>query len=194
MNLVFATQNLHKAAEIQKMMPSGIRVLTLNDLQCDDDIAETADTLEGNALLKARHIYAKFGTACFADDTGLEIAALNGAPGVLSARYAGEAKDAGANMDLVLKKLAGQQNRQARFRTVIALIVAGQETLFEGIVEGVITEKPSGDQGFGYDPIFKPNGFDLTFAEMPLAAKNAISHRGRAIEALIAHLATNAAQ
>ncbi|MBI3134189.1 MAG: non-canonical purine NTP diphosphatase [Bacteroidetes bacterium] len=191
MNLVFATQNRNKAAEIQKMVPAGITVQTLQDIQCNDDIAETGSTLEENALLKARYIYNKFGVNCFADDTGLEVEALQGRPGVLSARYAGESKDAGDNMNLVLEQLLHESNRKARFRTVIALILDGKEHLFEGIVNGYITVSMSGTGGFGYDPIFKPEGFEGTFAEMTADEKNKISHRGLAVNALIGFLKTH---
>jgi XTP/dITP diphosphohydrolase len=185
MNLVFATQNRNKAAEIQKMMPAGITIQTLQDLNCDDDIAETGDTLEANALIKARYIHQKFGVNCFADDTGLEVAALDGRPGVLSARYAGTSKSAGDNMDLLLHELNGNPNRDARFRTVIALILNEKEYLFEGVVNGVITPDKSGNEGFGYDPVFKPAGYELTFAQISLEEKNRISHRGKAVKGLI---------
>jgi XTP/dITP diphosphohydrolase len=177
MHLLFATQNKHKALlskpnyEIQKMMPAGVVVKTLQDLNCDDDIPETGDTLEENALIKARYVYQKFGVNCFADDTGLEVEALNGKPGVLSARYAGEAKNADDNMNLLLHELQNVTNRNARFRTVIALIIDGTEILFEGIVNGIILKEKSGAQGFGYDPIFKPIESDHSFAEMNLGRK-----------------------
>ncbi|MBK9593262.1 MAG: non-canonical purine NTP diphosphatase [Crocinitomicaceae bacterium] len=192
MQLLFATQNKHKALEIQKMMPTGVVVKTLQDLNCDDDIPETGDTLEENALIKARYVYQKFGVACFADDTGLEVEALNGKPGVLSARYAGEAKNADDNMNLLLHQLQNITNRNARFRTVIALIIDGRELLFEGIVNGVILEEKTGTEGFGYDPIFKPNESADSFAEMNLDDKNKISHRGRAIAKLVHYIETSA--
>lgn len=185
MNLIFATQNKHKAQEIQVLMPDGITVKTLADINCQDDIPETSPTLEGNASLKSAFVLSKFNVDCFADDTGLEIDALNGAPGVLSARYAGEAKDSNANMDLVLSQLEGEENRKAQFRTVISLRLFGQEYLFEGLVKGEITENKSGKEGFGYDPIFKPDGFDCTFSEMSMEEKNKISHRGLAIAKMI---------
>jgi XTP/dITP diphosphohydrolase len=185
MKLVFATQNKNKAAEIQKMTPAGITIQTLQDLSCDDDIPETGDTLEANALIKARYVHQKFGVNCFADDTGLEVAALNGRPGVLSARYAGESKSAQDNMNLLLDEMKDKEDRSARFRTVIALIIDTKEYLFEGIVEGSITTYKAGNEGFGYDPIFKPTGHTLTFAGMSLNEKNTISHRGRAVKALI---------
>ena len=191
MKLVFATQNRNKAFEIQKMTPAGIVIQTLQDLGCEDDIAETGDTLEANARIKARYIHQKFGVDCFADDTGLEVAALDGRPGVLSARYAGESKNAQNNMNLLLAELKNNSNRTARFRTVIALIIAGQEYLFEGIVNGSITLEKSGHEGFGYDPIFKPDEATVTFAEMSIEEKNKISHRGRALSKLIQFLETN---
>jgi XTP/dITP diphosphohydrolase len=193
MHLLFATQNKHKALEIQKMMPSGVVVKTLQDLNCDDDIPETGDTLEENALIKARYVYQKFGADCFADDTGLEVEALNGKPGVLSARYAGEAKNADDNMNLLLHELQTLTNRNARFRTVIALIIGGKELLFEGIVNGVILEEKTGTEGFGYDPIFKPNESSDSFAEMNLEDKNKISHRGRAMTQLVHYIEASAA-
>ena len=185
MKLIFATQNSHKAEEIQKMLPENIRVLTLKDIGCHEDIPETATTLEGNAALKSAYVVENYSVNCFADDTGLEIKALNGEPGVLSARYAGEKKDSEANMDLVLQKLSGESNRKARFRTVISLRLNGKEYLFEGRVNGTIMEKRSGVEGFGYDPIFQPDGYDITFAEMSMEEKNKISHRGRAVRKLV---------
>lgn len=155
---------------------------------CDDDIPETGVTLSDNASQKAWYVYQKFGMSCFADDTGLEIEALNGAPGVYSARYAGEMRDALHNMSLVLQQMKGEENRRARFRTVISLIHDGEELQFEGIVNGVITESPMGEKGFGYDPIFMPDGFDATFAQLDLSVKNQVSHRGRAVALLIAHI------
>lgn len=193
MQLLFATQNKHKALEIQTMMPSGVVVKTLQDLNCDDDIPETGDTLEENALIKARYIYQKFGVNCFADDTGLEVEALNGKPGVLSARYAGEAKNAEDNMNLLLHELQNVQNRNARFRTVIALIIDGTEILFEGIVNGVILKEKTGMEGFGYDPIFKPIESPASFAEMELEEKNKISHRGRAMAKLVNYIESSGA-
>jgi XTP/dITP diphosphohydrolase len=194
MIMIFATQNKHKALEIQKMMPTGVVVKTLQDLNCDDDIPETGDTLEENALIKARYVYQKFGVNCFADDTGLEVEALNGRPGVLSARYAGEAKNADDNMNLLLKELQNESNRNARFRTVIALIIDGTEILFEGIVNGTILKEKSGTQGFGYDPIFKPNEANASFAEMNLEDKNKISHRGRAMVQLVNYIEASEVQ
>lgn len=188
MKLVFATQNQHKAAEIQKMLPSAVTVQSLRDLNCYDDIPETGDTLEANALIKARFVHKKWGLNCFADDTGLEIDFLHGKPGVHSARYAGESKDNEQNMNLVMDQLKNTTNRKACFRTVIALILDNREILFEGIVNGTITQNKSGNGGFGYDPIFIPDGYDKTFAEMTPEEKNEISHRGRAISKLISHI------
>lgn len=188
MELIFATQNRNKAKEIQALLPDHIAVKTLSEIGCHDDIQETAATLEGNAQLKAEYVNTHFNVNCFADDTGLEIEVLNNAPGVYSARYAGEQKDANDNMDLVLAHLRGQTNRKARFRTVIALILDGKTYQFEGIVEGEICVEKSGTAGFGYDPIFKPNGFDQTFSEMSLEEKNKISHRGIAVRKLIQFL------
>lgn len=188
MKIVFATQNENKVAEIQQLMPAGIEVMSLKSIGCTDDIPETANTLEGNALIKARYIFEKFGLNCFADDTGLEIAVLNGKPGVLSARYAGESKSANANMNLVLEEMKNASDRTAQFRTVIAAIIEGEELFFEGIVTGKITEEKSGVKGFGYDPVFLPDGFQQTFAEMNLDEKNKISHRGKAVGKLITWL------
>lgn len=193
MQLIFATQNKNKAIEIQKMMPAGVIVKTLQDLNCHDDIAETGDTLEENALIKARYVFEKFGINCFADDTGLEVEALNGKPGVLSARYAGEAKNADDNMNLLLQELQNESNRSARFRSVIALILDGKEILFEGIVNGVILKEKTGTEGFGYDPIFKPKESTASFAEMGLEDKNKISHRGRAIAQLVHYIEASSA-
>lgn len=185
MELVFATNNQHKLNEIQALLGETIRVLSLNDINCDEDIPETGTTLEANALQKSEYIYRRYGVNCFADDTGLEIDALSGEPGVYSARYAGEEKNAEANMEKVLKNLNGQKNRKAKFRTVISLMMDGVEYQFEGVVEGEILESGSGSEGFGYDPIFKPDGYQESFAEMDMTLKNSISHRGRAIVKLI---------
>jgi XTP/dITP diphosphohydrolase len=181
LNLVFATNNRHKLTEVREIVGSSFRVLSLEDIGCYDDIPETADTLEGNALLKARYVKQKYGHDCFADDTGLEIPALNNAPGVYSARYAGEAKNAKANMQKVLRELQNQTDRSAHFRTVIALITGEKECLLEGTVEGTITHEARGEAGFGYDPIFVPQGYTNTFAEMEAEIKNSISHRAEAI-------------
>ncbi|WP_317133898.1 RdgB/HAM1 family non-canonical purine NTP pyrophosphatase [Brumimicrobium oceani] len=182
--LIFATQNKNKALEIQGLLPSNTVVKTLQDINCDDDIPEDQPDLAGNALQKARYVYEKFNVNCFADDTGLEIDALDNEPGVFSARYAGPEKDSEKNMDLVLKKLADNTNRKAQFRTAIALILDGKEYLFEGKVIGEIRKQRSGAKGFGYDPIFEPENYGKTFAEMSLEEKNERSHRSRAIAAL----------
>jgi XTP/dITP diphosphohydrolase len=183
--LVFATNNKHKLAEVGDILKERVEILSLNDIDCHDDIPETADTLEGNALIKAHYIYNKYHKNCFADDTGLEVEALGGAPGVYSARYAGgEGHDSEANMTKLLINLNGEANRKARFRTVVALIIDGEEHLFEGIVEGQIIDERRGGQGFGYDPIFVPDGFDKTFAELGEEVKNTISHRSRAVNKL----------
>jgi XTP/dITP diphosphohydrolase len=182
MKLIFATQNLNKAKEIEQLLSEPFEVLTLAQMNCHDDIPETAETLEGNAEMKSRYIFEKFGVDCFADDTGLEIEALNGRPGVYSARYAGEQKNAEDNMTKVLQELAEESNRNARFRTVISLIWKGEQFQFEGIVNGVIATEKSGELGFGYDPIFIPESQNETFAEMNLTKKNTMSHRARAFE------------
>ena len=188
MKLVFATNNQHKLQEISQLFNGSIELLSMNDIGCDDDIPENQDTLEGNASEKSFFIFNKYGINCFADDTGLEIDALKGEPGVYSARYAGEARNSENNMDLVLKKLDKIKNRKARFRTVISLVIDGHETQFEGVVDGCILEEKRGKVGFGYDPIFQPDGYDLSFAEMPLDEKNKISHRGRAVQKLAEYL------
>lgn len=188
MEIVFATNNRHKLEEIQAMLGDEFKLLSLADIGCNEEIPEEQPTLEGNASQKAFFVYNKYNCDCFADDTGLEIEALDGEPGVFSARYAGEEKNSNANMDKVLSKLSKIKNRNARFRTVISLVLNGEETRFEGIVEGEILHEKRGTAGFGYDPIFRPLGFDKTFAEMDLAEKNKISHRGRAIQKLVAHL------
>ncbi|WP_430812723.1 MULTISPECIES: non-canonical purine NTP diphosphatase [unclassified Carboxylicivirga] len=185
MELVFATNNQHKLDEIQVLLGQHIKVLSLMDIGCSDEIPETGYTLEANALQKARYIYDRYGMNCFADDTGLEIDALNGAPGVYSARYAGPARDAEANMTKVLQELEGAVNRKARFRTVMALIIDGKFHQFEGCVEGDILSEQTGHAGFGYDPIFQPESYNMSFAEMPLEEKNKISHRGRAVVKLV---------
>lgn len=169
-------------------MGDSFQIESMRSLGINEDIPEDQQTLEGNALQKARFLYDRTGESCFADDTGLEVDALNGAPGVYSARYAGEAKNSLDNMALLLKNMSGIQNRKARFRTVIALILDGKEYLFEGVVKGTIAEEPRGTAGFGYDPLFVPDGYSTTFAEMDSEAKNAVSHRGRAVEKLAAFL------
>ena len=195
--IVFATNNKNKLAEIREMLAgSGVEILSLGDIGCHDDIPETAATLEGNALQKARYIYDKYGLSCFADDTGLEVDALDGAPGVYSARYAGgEGHDSEANMAKLLAELDGKDDRRARFRTVVALIQAGDADdpkLFEGTVSGEIIKEKRGGEGFGYDPIFRPDGYDKTFAELGHEVKNKISHRAKAIEKLIQFIIHNA--
>lgn len=187
--LVFATNNAHKLEEIRAILGDKVEVLSLKDIQCDVDIPETADTLEGNAVLKAEYIYRHYGLDCFADDTGLEVEALNGAPGVYSARYAGgEGHDSEANMRELLAEMEGKTNRKAQFRTAICLIEGGAEHLFEGMVKGEIIEEKRGASGFGYDPVFMPEGYTETFAEMGSEEKNRISHRARAVQALCAYL------
>ncbi|MBC8006028.1 MAG: non-canonical purine NTP diphosphatase [Verrucomicrobia bacterium] len=188
MKLVFATNNEHKLYEIKQLLDQSIELLSLNDIDCTDDIPENQDTLEGNASEKSFYIYNKYGVNCFADDTGLEIEALNGEPGVYSARYAGEQRSAENNMNLVLDKLSIINNRKARFRTVISLVINGRETQFEGIVDGHILKEKRGKTGFGYDPIFQPDESNLSFAEMSLEEKNKISHRGRAVQKLVEYL------
>lgn len=182
--LVFATNNAHKLEEIRAIMGDNIEILSLNDIDCHDDIPETAATLEGNASIKAHYIYDHYGMDCFADDTGLEVDCLNGAPGVFSARYAGDGHDSEANMNKLLHEMQGKTDRKARFRTVISLIQHGEENLFEGIVEGAITTDRQGTSGFGYDPIFRPDGYDLTFAQLGNEVKNRISHRAKAVDSL----------
>lgn len=185
MKLVFASNNKNKIAEIQQLIGDKFEIVSLQDIGCTEDIPETAETIEGNAILKAQYVYDKYGLSCFADDTGLEIEALNGEPGVYSARYAGEQKNADDNMALVLQKLESQTNRSAQFKTVIALNFGSEHFLFEGIVKGTITPIKRGNEGFGYDPIFQPEGFDVTFAEMSMQQKSTISHRGKAVEKLV---------
>ena len=186
--LVFATNNAHKLEEIRAILGDRIEVLSLKDIHCDTDIPETADTLEGNAALKAEYIYRNYGMDCFADDTGLEVEALGGAPGVYSARYAGSGHDSEANMKKLLAELNGVTDRKARFRTAICLIEGGEKHLFEGIVKGEIIENKRGNSGFGYDPVFVPEGYAETFAEMGNDEKNKISHRARAVQQLCAYL------
>lgn len=188
MQIVFATNNLNKIKEVQALIPSHIKLLSLKEIDCNEDIPETQNTIEGNAKQKADYIKNKFGLDCFADDTGLEVDTLNGEPGVYSARYAGAQKNAVDNMNLLLNNLKNKNNRKAQFKTVIALHFNGKEITFTGICEGQITTDKSGDKGFGYDPIFKPNGYQKTFAEMDLELKNSIGHRGKAVSQLIAFL------
>ncbi|WP_027420901.1 non-canonical purine NTP diphosphatase [Crocinitomix catalasitica] len=188
MELIFATQNINKAKEIQALVPKTIAIKTLQEIGCNEDVPETAPTLEGNAKQKSDYVFEHYKVNCFADDTGLEIDVLNGEPGVFSARYAGPQRDSNDNMDLVLKKLKGNSNRKARFKTVISLILNGENHTFEGVVNGTIIEEKSGMEGFGYDPIFKPDGFDSTFSEMSMEDKNSISHRGIAVRKLVEFL------
>jgi XTP/dITP diphosphohydrolase len=182
--LVFASGNDNKVAEVEFKMGGSIKLRGLKSIGCTEDIPETGDTLEENAIMKARYVWENFGVSCFADDTGLEVESLQGAPGVLSARYAGPQRNTRDNMALLLSNLSDKSNRRARFRTVICLIDNGVEHLFEGIVNGTIIEQGRGEEGFGYDPIFLPDGSDKTFAEMSMVEKNDLSHRGRAIAAL----------
>lgn len=188
MELIFATQNEDKVKEIQKLMPSYIVVKSLKAIGCTDDIPETQETLEENAIQKAQYIVEKYNINCFSDDTGLEVTALNGAPGVYSARYAGPTKNSDDNMQLLLNELKDKEDRSAQFRTAIALIIDGKTQTFEGTVEGEIRKEKAGAEGFGYDPIFEPEGRGVTFAEMPLSEKNEISHRARALKKMIQFL------
>lgn len=185
MTLVFATHNPNKLKEIQMLIPNTIQLKSLTDIGCTEEIIEDASTVKGNALLKAQYVKQKYNMNCFADDTGLEVESLNGEPGVYSARYAGEQKNAEDNMDKLLKVLANKHNRKARFKTVIALIIDDNEYTFEGICEGTITHKKTGESGFGYDPIFMPESYNETFAQMPLSLKNKIGHRGKAVQKLV---------
>jgi XTP/dITP diphosphohydrolase len=188
MKLVFATNNLHKLKEVQEMLSNSIEVLSLKDIGCFEDIEETEITLEGNAKLKADYITEKYGFDCFADDTGLEVEALDGEPGVYSARYAGEHGNAEKNMEKLLIKLQNKSNRKAKFRTIIALNLSNKQYLFEGICDGKILNEKTGVKGFGYDPIFKPSNASCSFAEMNSEEKNIISHRGIAIQELVQFL------
>jgi XTP/dITP diphosphohydrolase len=188
MKLVFATNNLHKLKEVQEMLSNSIEVLSLKDIGCFEDIEETEITLEGNAKLKADYITEKYGFDCFADDTGLEVEALDGKPGVYSARYAGEHGNAEKNMEKLLIKLQNKSNRKAKFRTIIALNLSNKQYLFEGICDGKILNEKTGVKGFGYDPIFKPSNASCSFAEMNSEEKNIISHRGIAIQELVQFL------
>lgn len=188
--LVFATNNMHKLEEVSKIVGDNLEIVSLNDIDCHDDIPETADTLEGNALLKARYIKEHYGLDCFADDTGLEVEALDNAPGVYSARYAGPGHDAQANMRKLLRELEGIENRRARFRTVIALLLNDKEYVFDGVINGIITPDKRGDSGFGYDPVFLPDNYTETFAELGDDIKNKISHRALAVHQLAEFLST----
>lgn len=185
MKLVFASSNSHKINEIKKLLPENIELLGLNDIECFDEIPETAETIEGNAILKADYITQKYGYNCFADDSGIEINALGGKPGVYSARYAGEPRDDNKNIDKVLAELENQSDRRANFKTVICLNLNGHQYLFTGIIDGNITQEPKGSNGFGYDPIFVPDGYDETFAQMAFEEKNQISHRAKAVMQMI---------
>ena len=187
--IVFATNNAHKLGELRGIAGEEWNVVSLAEIGCHDDLPETAETLEGNALIKARWVKERYGYDCFADDTGLMVDALDGAPGVYSARYAGPGHDSVANMKLLLERMAGKDNRNAHFSTVIALVMDGEEHIFEGRVDGTIAREPSGCGGFGYDPVFVPENSGLTFSEMTAEEKNAISHRGRATRKLMEFLA-----
>jgi XTP/dITP diphosphohydrolase len=191
MQLVFASNNKNKILEIQSILPDTIEILSLESIGCYEDIPETATTIEGNAILKANYVTQKYGYNCFADDTGLEVDALNGEPGVYSARYAGEQRNSDDNMDKLLECLSDKSNRKAQFKTVIALNLNGKQHLFTGIARGEITLEKSGNQGFGYDPIFKPEEYQETFAQLSLDVKNKISHRGKATQLLINFLKLN---
>ena len=188
MKLVFASNNKNKIQEIQALVPNSIQILSLEEIGCTEDIPETADTIEGNAILKANYVTEKYGYDCFADDTGLEVDSLNGAPGVYSARYAGEQKDANDNMDKLLDELKDKSNRKANFKTVIALNLNGKQNLFTGIINGKIINEKIGTNGFGYDPIFVADGYNKTFAELSMEEKSTISHRGIAVKELILFL------
>jgi XTP/dITP diphosphohydrolase len=192
MNIVFATHNTNKVREIKQLFPSYVNIKTLTDIGITEEIPETEETVEGNALLKARFVYERTGSNCFADDTGLEVDSLNGAPGVYSARYAGENKTAADNIAKLLSELKNKNNRSASFKTVIAAILDKKEYLFEGIVNGQIAATPIGQSGFGYDPIFIPEGYDITFAQMTLEQKNALSHRSIAVKKFIEFLKSKA--
>jgi XTP/dITP diphosphohydrolase len=189
--IVFASNNKNKIEEIQQLLPSTITLLSLEAIGCYEEIPETADTIEGNAILKANYVTSKYGYDCFADDTGLEVEALNGEPGVYSARYAGEKRNADDNMNKVLHELQNSTNRKAQFKTVIALNRNGAQHLFTGIATGQIITKKLGNKGFGYDPIFQPSGYEETFAQLPLETKNKISHRALATQKLLSFLNSN---
>lgn len=192
MEICFATNNKKKLEEVKAALEeSNITILSLEDIGCKEELPETGDTLDANALEKARYVYKNYSISCFADDTGLEVEALDGEPGVYSGRYAGEPRSDERNVQLLLDKLLGEEHREARFRTVIALIVDGKEYIFEGTAEGKITDLYRGSQGFGYDPVFQPDGYDKTFAQLNTEEKNAISHRGKAVRQLISFLNDN---
>lgn len=189
-SIVFATGNPHKIAEANQVLGHAFQIISLQDIGCEEMLPETQETIEGNALQKARYVRDHYRVDCFSEDTGLEVAALDGEPGVDSAHYAGPQRDSDDNIDLLLRKMAGQKDRRARFRTVIALVLNGEEYTFEGIVDGYICEQRRGSGGFGYDPVFIPEGYERSFAEMSAAEKNAISHRGRAVARLREFLET----
>ena len=193
-SLVFATNNPNKIYEIKQLITKELHIKNLKDINCFVDIPETGNTIQQNAFLKANYIFKNFNENCFADDTGLEVDSLNGAPGVFSARYAGDHRSAADNNEKLLKELSSKKIRTARFKTVIALIIDGETNYFEGVCEGTIAESPRGNNGFGYDPIFIPQGYNLTFAEMSLREKNKISHRGKAIQKLVEFLNSNNGQ
>ncbi|GAA4818755.1 non-canonical purine NTP diphosphatase [Litoribaculum gwangyangense] len=188
MTLVFATNNLNKIKEVQSLIPEHIKLLSLKDIGCFEDIPETQNTIEDNAIQKSEYIKTNYGYDCFADDTGLEVEVLNGEPGVYSARYAGEQRDANDNMNKLLIELIGKHSRTAQFKTVISLQLNNNSYTFNGICKGEITHEKFGKQGFGYDPIFRPHGYNITFAEMDLSLKNRIGHRGKAISELVTFL------
>jgi XTP/dITP diphosphohydrolase len=190
MKLVFASNNANKIKEIQQLIPASIEIVSLQDIGCTEDIPETADTIEGNAILKANYVTQKYGLNCFADDSGLEVEALNGAPGVYSARYAGEPKNDENNMDKLILALKNEVNKKANFKTVICLNINGEQLLFTGIINGTITDTKTGENGFGYDPIFIADGLTKTFAELTMQEKSTISHRGIAVKQLVALLNT----
>lgn len=190
MKLVFATNNQHKVNEVQSLLPETITVLSLTDIGCTEDIPETQPTIEGNAIQKAQYVKKHYGYDCFADDTGLEVHALNGEPGVFSARYAGSQRNADDNMNKLLENLANKKDRSAQFKTVIALILNSKQHTFTGICQGTIIHEKRGDQGFGYDPIFMADGFTETFAQIALEEKNRVGHRGKAVQKLIDFLET----
>jgi len=188
MKLVFATNNKNKILEVQQMIPKTIQIISLEEIGCFEEIPETAATIEENAIMKANYVSEKYGYDCFADDTGLEVEALNGDPGVFSARYAGEQRNSDDNMNKLLDALSNEPNRNAQFKTVIALNINGKQHLFTGIAKGEITLEKTGNQGFGYDPIFQPEGYEVTFAQLSLEEKGVISHRGKATEQLMVFL------
>lgn len=190
MKLVFATNNKNKILEVQQMLPNDIEIVSLENIGCFEEIPETAATIEENAIMKANYITKKYGYDCFADDTGLEVEALSGEPGVFSARYAGKQRNSDDNMNKLLDNLFDKTNRNAQFKTIIALNLNGKQQLFKGIVRGQITLEKLGNQGFGYDPIFKPEGYNQTFAQLSLEEKSVISHRGKATQQLINFLKT----